>query len=706
MIKKIISIVLLSILVLFFFSASSNKSAIANQTDVNTTKFNIRGSNENNLYDKNGKQILKPSQKGQYSVITLDPSLNERTAELPLGTIIFLYFPSGEYTVNISPDKGIVEKAKGKYHLPKGDIAILKVVGKGTATITVTKIIGLGKSPVVNAASSSANWSGYARTTGGPFTNITSTWTVPTATSCASGDTYSSAWIGIDGATNSDLIQTGTESDCISGSPFYQAWWEILPAAEQPITGYSVNAGDQMYAEIKKISTYWTITIKNLTQNWTYSPSNQTYSGSQSSAEWILERPQVNGSLATLTDYGNTSFLNDTQNGANPNHLYSTDSIDMIVNLATISAVSTQNYNTNGFSVAYGSTAPASPSASWTNTGSLHNPLGEQTSTLLSSGKILNAGGVYNGITYSYSELYNPTTKTWSNTGNLIRARRNHKVHLVTISGGEIRAFAIGGYSTQTPIGPLSSTELYNETSGTWYSAANMNVKRAGHASVMLADGTILVMGGDIVGNNSTTRSAELYDPINNIWTVKANLNTARQSHTATLLNDGRVLVTGGANGSTALSSTEIYDPTSDTWSTGPTMAYARAAHTATLLPNGKVLIAGGSGTASTKTEIFDPSNNTLSNAQSSNYAHSGHTATLITLSDGVTQKILVIGTNGLTNQAELYDYINNSWSVTNNMNTSRIQFGVAKLNNGNVLISGGRISSGYTTSAEYYAAP
>ena len=44
---------------------------------------------------------------------------------------------------------------------------------------------------------------------------------------------YSSSWIGIDGLANRDLIQTGTDSDYVDGSPHYDAWWEILPAAER-----------------------------------------------------------------------------------------------------------------------------------------------------------------------------------------------------------------------------------------------------------------------------------------------------------------------------------------------------------------------------------------------------------------------------------------------------------------------------------------
>jgi len=362
MIKRIRFVFLSFLLVVLFVSLIHHTaSAASSQTDItSTTTFTIRGGNGNDAYDANGNAILKPHQVRGANIITLDASLNGRTAELPVGTLLFLHF-STRGQVSVNPSKGVVEGAKGKHHLPNGDIAILQVVGQGTATITViTKGSSKGTK---NAAGTSGNWSGYARTTGGTFNDITSNWTVPTASSCSSGDTYSSAWIGIDGATNSDLIQTGTESDCVSGSSFYQAWWEILPAVEQPITG-TVNPGDKMFAEIKQGASNWIITIKDLTQNWTYS-TNQSYSGSQSSAEWILEAPTINGSTATLTNYGLETFTDDTQNGVNPQHSYSTDSIDMVdAGNNNISTTSNPNSLTDAFSVQYGSTQPSSP-ASW-----------------------------------------------------------------------------------------------------------------------------------------------------------------------------------------------------------------------------------------------------------------------------------------------------------------------------------------------------
>src|SRR5579859_4529046 len=64
---------------------------------------------------------------------------------------------------------------------------------------------------VSNLGWSSSNWSGYA-VSGSSFTSATGSWIVQKV-SASHKATYSSQWVGIDGFTNSSLIQTGTESD-------------------------------------------------------------------------------------------------------------------------------------------------------------------------------------------------------------------------------------------------------------------------------------------------------------------------------------------------------------------------------------------------------------------------------------------------------------------------------------------------------------
>ena len=72
----------------------------------------------------------------------------------------------------------------------------------------------------------------------------------------------------------------------------------------------NVSPGDQMNASIylTDITTsQWHISIADLTtgqqyQNYTF------YNSSQLSAEWIVERPEVNNRIGTLADFGSVTF--------------------------------------------------------------------------------------------------------------------------------------------------------------------------------------------------------------------------------------------------------------------------------------------------------------------------------------------------------------------------------------------------------------
>jgi peptidase A4-like protein len=207
---------------------------------------------------------------------------------------------------------------------------------------------------------SSSNWSGYALS-GSGYSSVTAHWVVQAVTRSRKA-TYSSEWVGIDGFNNSSLIQTGTESDYSNGAAHYDAWWEILPAAETVIPSVPVSPGDQMSASITKGSgSSWTITISDTSRNETFS-TVQTYTGPQTSAEWIEEAPTVGGRIAPLANYGQTTFDPGTVNGANPG-LTASEGGAMIQKGVQVSTPSNPDSDTDGFNMAYGATAPSPPAS-------------------------------------------------------------------------------------------------------------------------------------------------------------------------------------------------------------------------------------------------------------------------------------------------------------------------------------------------------
>jgi hypothetical protein len=103
----------------------------------------------------------------------------------------------------------------------------------------------------------------------------------------------------------------------------------------------------------------------------------------------------------------------------------------------------------------------------------------------------------------------------------------------------------------------------------------------------------VLVAGGRGIGL-SLLGSAELYDPVSGTWTDTGRLATRRAQFTSTLLADGKVLVAGGDGAGDPTASAELYDPAMGIWTETGTLVTARAAHTAVLLPDSRILVAAG----------------------------------------------------------------------------------------------------------------
>jgi Peptidase A4 family len=100
-------------------------------------------------------------------------------------------------------------------------------------------------------ASSSLNWAGYAVTgAAGSVSDVKGSWIVPSVTCSPSQNAYSAFWTGIDGYSSSTVEQTGTDSDCQSGSATYYAWFEFYPNPSFLVSGFTVTPGDQISAEV------------------------------------------------------------------------------------------------------------------------------------------------------------------------------------------------------------------------------------------------------------------------------------------------------------------------------------------------------------------------------------------------------------------------------------------------------------------------
>src|ERR1043166_2144581 len=105
--------------------------------------------------------------------------------------------------------------------------------------------------------------------------------------------------------------------------------------------------------------------------------------------------------------------------------------------------------------------------------------------------------------------------------------------------------------------------------------SASMASERHGHTATRLADGRVLIAGGE--NASGVLNEVEIYDPASATFTTAANMTGARVDHSATLMSDGRVLIAGGRDGGASLATTEIFDPATGSFTSGPTMSVARA---------------------------------------------------------------------------------------------------------------------------------
>jgi Peptidase A4 family len=227
----------------------------------------------------------------------------------------------------------------------------------------------------------SFNWSGWAQGgAGAKYQSVVDTWKVPTVNTSISGTQYSSDWVGIGGLNDGTLVQAGTEADHIGGSAFYQAWTEVLPAAEDPLT-LAVHPGDKIKTSVKLVSGVWHMKVKDVTTGKSAGrTATQASAGSsEASVEAIHERPCIAdgctsvSDLATLTTttnvtfdpgkYGTTSTANKPLMTANGGA--TVDQILMLNNAdtAVIATPSKPDSDNDGFTVADGATAPPPPSS-------------------------------------------------------------------------------------------------------------------------------------------------------------------------------------------------------------------------------------------------------------------------------------------------------------------------------------------------------
>ena len=211
----------------------------------------------------------------------------------------------------------------------------------------------------------------------------------------------------------------------------------------------------------------------------------------------------------------------------------------------------------------------------------------------LQDGRVLVTGGWFPSPTATSrlvptSEIFNPSTDTWSRTGSLHTLRT--RARAVTLSDG--RVLIVGGENLAGT--PIRTAEIWNPSTGAWSSAGTLPAGRPttspDFALVALDGGGALVVGG----TSSAAAGAERFDPAALTWSATGPMVTGASERAVAVLADGRVVAAGGLIGSRPTPDVELFDPATGRWAATTPLPAARAGAVAVTLSDGSVLLLGG----------------------------------------------------------------------------------------------------------------
>ena len=405
-----------------------------------------------------------------------------------------------------------------------------------------------------NTLDTSSNWSGYfaSAPSGQAFTDVSSTWVIPNLTASSSGETYSSYWVGFDGATNSTVEQCGVSADISSsGSVSYSAWYEFAPAAEVSLS-LSVHTGDMITGEV----TYEGISsgkygyqffLKDDTTGASYDMTKYTSrNDARSSADWIAEAPSIGSSVTNLANFANVTFTNDVaalNSGSDValGTLNSTEN-EMIQNNVVVALPTSIDSTDSAFNVTY---EPAS--LTWDDTGA-YGPSDGSTWDFAGNNN-WNSGTASAAYTDGDAVIFND-----DNNGHYAVTINSYFMHPASVTINSSGNYTISGSGhiagtaslTKSGNGTLTLATSNTYTGGTIVTAGRLIIEPTGSSSTALAEGPLSISGSGVVQlvDNVTLGSQTPGNPASNVTLTSLSI-----TGTGVLdINNNHILITYGSS--------------------------------------------------------------------------------------------------------------------------------------------------------------
>ena len=224
------------------------------------------------------------------------------------------------------------------------------------------------------------------------------------------------------------------------------------------------------------------------------------------------------------------------------------------------------------------------------------------TATTLANGEVLaSSGDAPDGTRSTIPEVYDPVSNTWRRLTTASRDQGLYPFMFVLPNGKPYEA----GSRTDTAILDPSGTGHWTPGPTGLWSTSGYSESQA-----MYRPGKILRAGG---GDPAIARAAVIdMNAASPAWREIDPMANARRRMNMIILADGTVLAIGGTasadNEAAAVLATEIWNPDTEKWTTGSSMAEARMYHSsAVLLPDGRVVVGGGEAAGRLRSQIYSP---------------------------------------------------------------------------------------------------